>query len=320
MKISLLSNIPKRIPPLLNIPAAIAGGYSKDKVVVVLGATGTGKSRLAIDLATAFSAEVVNSDKIQLYRGLDIATNKVTDDERRGVPHHLLGIADPDSDFSASSFRAVAAASVKSILKRSRLPIIAGGSNSFVEALLDDSDFRSRYDCCFLWVDVAMPVLHSFVQDRVDKMVERGMVEEIRDFYRPNGDYSKGIRRAIGVPELHDFFDLESNSDEETKARILAEAIDLVKMNTSRLAFRQLEKIHRLRRIRGWRMHRLDATEVFMKRGGAEEAAAAWERAVAGPGAAVVSRFLYEMDSPAVAVTAMRRRVTAAAAAVMAHY
>ncbi|PIN03065.1 tRNA delta(2)-isopentenylpyrophosphate transferase [Handroanthus impetiginosus] len=265
----------------------------KEKVVVVIGATGTGKSRLSIDLATRFPAEIINSDKMQAYRGLDITTNKITDEESCGVPHHLLGIIDPESDFSAASFRAMASVSLQSILSRGRLPIIAGGSNSFIEALID-ANFRSKYDCCFLWVDVAMPVLDSFVSNRVDKMVERGMVDEVRDFFKPNADYTKGIRRAIGVPEFDLFFQVESFSDEETRARILAEAIDKIKMNNSKLARRQLEKIHRLRNMKGWKMHRLDATAVFRKR--SAEAELAWEELVAGPGAAVVRRFLYNLE------------------------
>ncbi|KAG8389371.1 hypothetical protein BUALT_Bualt02G0222300 [Buddleja alternifolia] len=268
-------------------------GPENNKVVVVMGATGTGKSRLSIDLATRFAAEIINSDKMQVYQGLDIATNKITDEERCGVPHHLLGVADPESDFSAANFRAMASVSLKSILSRGQLPIIVGGSNSFIEALVD-INFRAKYECCFLWVDVAMPVLHPFVSDRVDRMVERGMVNEVRDFYRPNADYSKGIWRAIGVPEFDKYFRDESTYDDETGARILTEAIDSIKLNTNRLACRQIEKIHRLRNMRGWKIHRLDATDVFRKRGG--EAAAAWENLVAAPSTAVVSRFLYDLD------------------------
>ncbi|PIN25867.1 tRNA delta(2)-isopentenylpyrophosphate transferase [Handroanthus impetiginosus] len=292
MKLSL--SIPKQIRPFLRIQSIDSQLLpQKEKVVVVMGATGTGKSRLSIDLATHLSAEIINSDKIQVYEGLNIATNKITDEERCGVPHHLLGVADPESDFSSANFRAMASISLKSILSRRQLPIIVGGSNSFIEALVD-VNFRSKYDCCFLWVDVAMPVLHSFVSDRVDKMIERGMVNEVRDFYKPNADYSRGIRRAIGVPEFDHFFRVESFCNAETRARILAEAIDSVKMNTSRLAHIQLQKIHRLRNIKGWRLHHLDATDVFRKRGG--EAERAWENMVAGPGAAVVRRFLYDMD------------------------
>ncbi|XP_073133624.1 adenylate isopentenyltransferase 3, chloroplastic-like [Henckelia pumila] len=293
MRISLTTC--KQTLPLLQFPAnAIAQllHRRKDKVVVVMGATGAGKSRLSVDLATRFPAEVINSDKMQVYKGLDIATNKITDEERCGVPHHLLGVVDPESDFSAANFRSMASSAVESILHREQLPIIVGGSNSFIEALVD-SDFRSRYDCCFLWVDVSMATLHSFVSDRVDRMVERGMVSEVRDFYNPeDADYSRGIRRAIGVPELDYFFRMESSSsssdDEETRARILAEAVDRIKMNTSKLACRQLEKILRLRNVKGWELHRLDATDVFRKRGGE----AAWENIVAGRSAAIVSRFL----------------------------
>ncbi|KAL8530687.1 hypothetical protein ACS0TY_007648 [Phlomoides rotata] len=290
----------KQIPSrLLNTPMITSSnhllrhGPPKEKVVLLMGATGTGKSRLSIDLGNRFSAEIINSDKMQVYEGLEIATNKITDQERCGVPHHLLGVVDPESDFSAANFRAMASISLQSISSRGNLPIVVGGSNSFVEALVDPN-FRARYDCCILWVDVAMPVLHSFVSDRVDKMVERGMVEEVRDFYKRNADYSRGIRRAIGVPEFDKLFRVEPFCDEVTRSRILAEAIDSIKMNTSKLACRQLEKIHRLRNIKGWRMHRLDATDVFRKRGG--EAEAAWENMVAGPGMAVVSRFLYDLE------------------------
>ncbi|KVI12488.1 tRNA isopentenyltransferase [Cynara cardunculus var. scolymus] len=172
----------------------------KEKVVVVMGATGTGKSRLSIDIATRFTAEIINSDKIQLYEGLDIVTNKISEDECVGVPHHLLGIVDPESDFTSANFASTALLAMKSIVGRGKLPIIAGGSNSFIEALVDDEnyEFRSRYDVCFLWVDVAMLVLHRFVSDRVDRMVAAGMVEEVRNMYNPDADYSKGIRRAIG--------------------------------------------------------------------------------------------------------------------------
>ncbi|KAL3849846.1 hypothetical protein ACJIZ3_011728 [Penstemon smallii] len=258
-----------------------------------MGATGTGKSRLSIDLATHFAAEVINSDKIQVYQGLDIATNKITDEERRGVPHHLLGVIPPESDFTSSNFKYTASISVKSILSRRKLPIIVGGSNSYIETLID-ANFRAKYDCCFLWVDVAMPVLHSFVSDRVDKMVERGMVDEVRDFYSATSDYSRGIRRAIGVPELDRFFRVGSVSDELTRGRILAEALDQIKSNTSKLASKQVDKINRLRNTKRWRVRRLEATDVLRRRGG--DAEAAWEDMVAGPGVDAVRRFLYEVE------------------------
>lgn len=262
-----------------------------------MGATGTGKSRLAIDLATHFAAEIINSDKIQVHRGLDILTNKVTEEECQGVPHHLLGVVDPDSDFSADDFCSHALMALESILGRGRMPIIAGGSNSFIHALVNGSpDFQLKYECCFLWVDVSMPVLQSFVSERVDKMVELGLVSEVRNIFYPKADNSRGIRRAIGVTEMHEYLSIEASAafDTETKAKVLSSAIEEIKENTCALALRQLQKIHWLNDIWGRRMHRLDATEVFVKKG--EEALEAWERAVAGPSTMIIYKFLFDED------------------------
>ena len=66
--------------------------FNKKKVVVIMGATGTGKSRLCVDLATHFRGEIINSDKMQVYKGLEIVTNKITHAEKQGVRHYLLGI------------------------------------------------------------------------------------------------------------------------------------------------------------------------------------------------------------------------------------
>ncbi|KAG7602774.1 Adenylate isopentenyltransferase 5 [Arabidopsis thaliana] len=270
----------------------------KDKVVFVMGATGTGKSRLAIDLATRFPAEIVNSDKIQVYKGLDIVTNKVTPEESLGVPHHLLGtVHDTCEDFTAEDFQREAIRAVESIVQRDRVPIIAGGSNSYIEALVNDCvDFRLRYNCCFLWVDVSRPVLHSFVSERVDKMVEMGLVDEVRRIFDPSSsDYSAGIRRAIGVPELDEFLRSEMrNYPAETTERLLETAIEKIKENTCLLACRQLQKIQRLYKQWKWNMHRVDATEVFLRRG--EEADEAWDNSVAHPSALAVEKFLSYSD------------------------
>lgn len=267
----------------------------KEKVVVVMGATGTGKSRLSIDLATRFPAEIVNSDKIQVYKGLDIATNKVTQEECRGVPHHLLGLVDPNADFTSIDFCHHASLAVESIVRQDRLPIIAGGSNSFIRALVnDDMEFRSKYECCLLWVDVSLPVLQSFVSERVDRMVEAGLVEEVRGIFDSSADYTRGIRRAIGVPEMDQFLRNEANVDEKTKAMLLNEAIEKIKSNNCKLARCQLQNILRLQNQLEWKMHRLDATEVFLKcESDAEEA---WEKLVAKPSTAIVDHFLCQED------------------------
>ncbi|TXG63606.1 hypothetical protein EZV62_010600 [Acer yangbiense] len=306
--------MPNQTMPSLEIPTGrlkmnllLPRRQKKDKVLIVIGPTGTGKSRLSIDLATRFRAEIINSDKMQVYQGLDIVTNKITEEEKCGVPHHLLGILNPNTDITASNFRSMASCVIESTRSRGKLPVIVGGSNSFVEALVDDEDFifRSKYECCFLWVDVSMHILHQFVSERVDRMVENGMVDEVRNIFHPNADYSKGIRKAIGVPEFDLYFRAEPFLDEASRAKLLREAIQEIKKNTCKLACRQLEKIHRLRNIKGWNIHRLDATEVFLRRGKAADEA--WTKLVAGPSTALVTKFLIDFSmEPTPSVGAVR--------------
>ncbi|KAK1278822.1 hypothetical protein QJS04_geneDACA003405 [Acorus gramineus] len=270
----------------------------RDKVIIVMGATGTGKSRLSIDLALRLNGEVINSDKIQVYKGLDIVTNKITPSDARGVPHHLLSVINPRADFTALDFCARATDALDSITARGALPIVAGGSNAYIEALVDGPGFRSRYECCFLWVDVHAPVLHEFVRERVDQMVVQGMVEEVRAaFDAGDADYSRGIRRAIGVPEMDRYLRAcsRAGAGADASARaLLEEAIEEVKANTCVLIHRQLRKIKRLRGLPGWGVSRVDATDAFHQRG-SPGFGAAWEELVAAPAFEVVRRFL-ELD------------------------
>lgn len=285
----------KQVRPLLmNLQGKIKARDQSHRrnVVFVMGATGTGKSRLAIDLATQYPAEVINSDKMQVYRGLDILTNKVTAEERQGVPHHLMAFVDPNSDFTATDFCYHTSMALPSIYSKGRIPIIAGGSNSFVDALVNgDQEFQRKYHCCFLWVDVALPVLESFVSKRVDRMLRDGLLDEARNMYDPQADNNRGIRRAIGVREMDEYFRAEATADNQTRARLLAEGIAKIKENTQLLARRQLQKIHRLNSLWNCSMHRIDATEVFLQRGEAESDEA-WERLVVEPSAMIVGQFL----------------------------
>ncbi|XP_043721217.1 adenylate isopentenyltransferase 3, chloroplastic-like [Telopea speciosissima] len=267
----------------------------KEKVIFVLGSTATGKSKLAIYLATKFQGEVINSDKIQVHKGLDIVTNKVTNQEMSGVEHHLIGIIDPEVDFTIADFCEKTLHAMSSILDRGNLPIIAGGSNRYIEALVDNETliFRNKYECCFLWVHVSLPVLKKYIYERVDQMVQSGLVDEVREFFALDGDYSKGIQRSIGVPELDAYFRAEATGceDKETVEKLFEEGIDLMKSNTYNLACRQFEKINCFRLEKGWNIHLLDATEVFLKRGFQREQE--WRWRVAESSMNIVSSFLY---------------------------
>lgn len=105
-------------------------------VLCVVGPTASGKTGLAIGLAELFGGEVVSCDSMQIYRGMDIGTAKPTMSERRGIPHHMLDIVEPSEPFSAARYAEEASACVDGILSRGRLPVIAGGTGLYLNALL----------------------------------------------------------------------------------------------------------------------------------------------------------------------------------------
>ncbi len=106
-------------------------------LLVVLGPTGSGKSALALSLASEFPAEIVNCDSLQVYRGFDIGTAKVSVAERSAVPHHLIDVADPGESFTAGDYLRLARATVREIANRGRTPIVTGGTGFYLKALLE---------------------------------------------------------------------------------------------------------------------------------------------------------------------------------------
>ncbi|KAJ0816442.1 putative transferase [Helianthus annuus] len=343
---------------------------SQPKVVVIMGATGSGKSRLAIDLASQFPIEIINADSMQVYEGLDVLTNKVPIHDQKGVPHHLLGTISPMVEFTAKDFRDYAIPLISDITSRNHLPVIVGGTNYYIQALVsrflldeslgdtDDScldetngdkephiqlvseqenfsysyeslkaidpvaanrihpnDHRKisqylrlytssgalpskylqektmenwgdadnlRYDCCFICVDASLPVIDKYVDQRVDQMIDTGLLQEVYDIFNPDAVYTRGLRQAIGVREFEDFLrvylsqgltvtsveTLKENmntilntSIENPLKQLLQDAIDKVKLNTRRLVRRQKRRLNRLQTLFGWNIHYVDATE-----------------------------------------------------------
>ncbi|MBM3272249.1 tRNA (adenosine(37)-N6)-dimethylallyltransferase MiaA [Candidatus Kaiserbacteria bacterium] len=106
------------------------------KVLVVVGATASGKSALGIELARQFDGEIISADSRQVYRGLDIGTGKVTAEEMQGVPHHLLDVADPQDTFTAHDFVVKGRQTIADIALHGKLPIIVGGTGFYIDALL----------------------------------------------------------------------------------------------------------------------------------------------------------------------------------------
>ena len=128
-------------------------------VIAVVGATATGKSGLAIELARALGGEIVNADSMQLYQGMDIGTAKEPEAAWQGVPHHLLDIWPVTQAANVADYQKLARAAIDEIIARGRVPILAGGSGLYVRAALDDLDFPGTD-----------PVIRARLEDELDRL------------------------------------------------------------------------------------------------------------------------------------------------------
>ena len=164
-------------------------------IITVVGATATGKSDLALDLAGRLGGEIINTDSMQFYRGMDIGTAKLPIDERRGIPHHLIDILDVTEEANVQDFQARARAAIADIRGRGLWPILVGGSGLYVRAAVDhmefpgtDSEVRARLEA-----EVATDrwMLHQKLRELDPKAAEKITVNDQRR-----------IARALEVIEL----------------------------------------------------------------------------------------------------------------------
>lgn len=111
-------------------------------IYVVCGPTATGKSDHAVELALKVNGEVISADSRQVYRGMDLGTGKITTEEMKGVPHHLLDIRNPDEDFSVEEYQKLAFEKIEEILSRGKTPIICGGTGYYIQSITDNIIFQ----------------------------------------------------------------------------------------------------------------------------------------------------------------------------------
>ena len=113
----------------------------KPRVLAVVGPTASGKTWLGVQLAKIYGGEVISADSMQIYKGMDIASAKPSEEEREGIPHHLMGILDMDVTFSAADYVRLAKEKIEEVLSRGKLPIIVGGTGLYVDSLLENVKF-----------------------------------------------------------------------------------------------------------------------------------------------------------------------------------
>ena len=285
----------------------------KTPVVVIVGPTAVGKTKTGIELAKAFDGEIVSGDSVQVYRGMDIGSAKVTKEEAEGIPHHLIDICDPDDAMSVAMFQTLARAAIDDIYTRGKLPIIVGGTGLYIRSILYDYEFveqpvdealraelerfaevegrealhqrlvqldperaatihpnnvrrvvralevamqgdtqttdsapSEHYDFRLFVLHADREILYDRINQRVDAMMEAGLVEEVERLLA-QGYRDTQAMRAIGYKEMIPFIDGKMSKEN---------AIDLLKQHTRQFAKRQLT----------WFRHQFDGIWVDMGR------------------------------------------------------
>ncbi|MCR5205497.1 MAG: tRNA (adenosine(37)-N6)-dimethylallyltransferase MiaA [Lachnospiraceae bacterium] len=114
---------------------------NRPPLIIITGPTAVGKTSLSVKLALELSGEIISADSMQVYRGMDIGTAKIREEEKYGVPHYLIDILDPDEEFNVTIFKQKAEECIKDILSRGKMPIIAGGTGFYIQSVLYDVEF-----------------------------------------------------------------------------------------------------------------------------------------------------------------------------------
>ena len=115
-------------------------------LVVIIGPTAVGKTKIAVDLALKMNGEIISGDSMQVYRGMDIGTAKIKPEETKGIVHHLIDICNPDEPFSAADFQKLAREKIKEISQKGKLPFLVGGTGFYIDAVLYPYQFTGQGD------------------------------------------------------------------------------------------------------------------------------------------------------------------------------
>lgn len=270
-------------------------------LLIIAGPTGTGKSRLTLDLAQRWNAEIISADSRQIYRYMDIGTSKPTPQERNLVPHHMIDIVEPDQCYSAGEFGKHAREIIDLLMKKKGLPMLVGGTGLYIRAVIDGlapsppsdpcikrdllkqtetrgiralynelsevdpltasrlhpndrqrilralevfymtgkrlSDFHKngslppRYPTIFLFINRPRPVLFDMINQRVEAMFQKGLIEEVKDLINKGYTPDHPGMQSLGYSDMWDY--LQGNCS-------LQKVKHLMKRDTRRYAKRQI--------------------------------------------------------------------------------
>ncbi|MEL4024521.1 tRNA (adenosine(37)-N6)-dimethylallyltransferase MiaA [Lysinibacillus endophyticus] len=169
------------------------------EVVAIVGPTASGKTALSIKMAKEFNGEIINGDSMQIYKGLDIGTAKVTKEEMEGIPHHLLDFKEPTESFSVAEYQTLVRAKIREIQQRNKLPIIVGGTGLYVQAVLYDFQFTKEdvdEEARKKYYDELAKIGPEAMHERLAKLDP-----ETASTIHPNN--TRRVIRALELVELH---------------------------------------------------------------------------------------------------------------------
>ncbi len=169
----------------------------KIKLIVIAGPTAVGKTALSIELAKAVGGEIISGDAVQVYRGMDIGSAKITHEEMDGVPHHLIDIMNPDEQYSAAHFKEMAVPLIEQIHSRGRVPMIVGGTGLYIQSVLYDYQYQDEDS------DESRRLLNHYEQLSTDVLfreLERVDAAASQTIHRNN---RQRLLRALIFKQLH---------------------------------------------------------------------------------------------------------------------
>lgn len=230
----------------------------KPPLIILTGPTAAGKTELSIQLAKAVGGEIISADSMQVYRGMDIGTAKITKEEQQGVRHHLIDILDPKEDFHVVKFQEMAKAAIKEIYSRGHIPILAGGTGFYIQAVLYDIDFDEKEETA----------LRKELEERAAKEGAESLHEELSrvDPKAAQEIHANNVKRVIRALEFYCQTGKrisEHNEEQREKEAAYRSAYFVLTMDRKRL----YERIDR-------------RVDLMLAQGVAEEVKRLWEEGV----------------------------------------
>ena len=224
----------------------------QEKVLVILGATATGKSSLAVKLAETLGTEIISADSMAVYKNFNIGTAKPSPQELQKVRHYLIDILEPTEKFSVAEFVSRAEKIISEINLRGKIPIVAGGTGLYIQALLEGYKFKDnsksqekifsdtgklKYNALVIGLTSTRQKLYERINKRAKEMFDAGLVEEVRQLLNSGVSANAQAMLGIGYKETVEFL---------RGAATLDETISKVSQATRNFAKRQLTWYRRM--------------------------------------------------------------------------